>query len=236
MSRYTTQEILPEFGNHGQELISSSSVLIVGAGGLGTIVASYLASMGVGKIGICDFDSIVESNLHRQFQYAFVDISFKKAEVLTKKLRNQNPSIDIHSISEKLQKSNIDSIVSDYQIICDCSDNSSTRLLLNKCCVSKRITLVHGAVSDWQGYLTVFHYRKKYDLRDLFDTLEYLQSETCSINGINSSLCGIIGSHMVNEVIKIILKLDTVLEGSLLYVNGLKNIYKFLKIKKTNLK
>ncbi len=231
MERYNKQIILPEFGIQGQKLISSSSVLIIGAGGLGSIVCSYLASMGVGKIGICDFDRVEESNLHRQFFYSPSDINAYKAEVLTTKLSLHNPNIEIFAIAEKLQKSNVSNLISDFEIICDCSDNVATRLLINKSCSSLSKILIHGAVSDWQGYLSVFHYQNKFSLTDLFDTIDFLKSESCDVVGINSPICGIIGSHMANEVIKVILNIDSVLEGTLLYINGLTNISKYLKFK-----
>lgn len=234
MNRYQQQIILSEFGKDGQNLISNSKVLIIGAGGLGTIVCGYLTAMGVGAITICDFDTVEESNLHRQLFYSPKDLGLKKAAVLTNRMTEQNPEILVNSIEEVFSEKNADSLISGHQIICDCSDNAETRLLLDKYCDLHNKPLIHGAVSDWQGYITVLHYKLQFSLSDLFDLDTFLQSNSCSLSGINSPLCGIIGSYMANEVVKIILNTEGVLEGKLLYINGLKNNSKYFNLKKVN--
>ncbi len=233
MGRYQQQIILPEVGLDGQKKISEASVLIIGAGGLGVVVASYLVAIGFGKIGICDFDDITESNLHRQFSYSPMDIGKKKATVLSQYLRLQNPQVEVKDICSRIDKGNISSIAEDYQLICDCTDMAESRLVVNGYCAEKRKPLVHGAVSDWQGYITVFHHRLKFDLDDLFNPTDYLSSQSCSMAGIMSPVCGIIGSYMANETVKIVLNLENVLEGKLLYVNGLNNSFRTLRLKKT---
>ena len=232
MKRYVQQMILPEIGVNGQDTLLNSSVLVVGAGGLGVVVASYLVSMGIGKVGICDFDLVGETNLHRQFLYTPDDIGQKKATVLAQKSKLQNPDVTINVIIEKIDETNVDKIALNYQIICDCTDQAECRILLDNYCQRHNKPLVHGAVSDWQGYLSVFHYKEKFGLKDLFDTADYLISQTCSIIGINSAICGIIGSYMANETIKVLLGLDNVLEGKLLYINSLKNIFRIIKLQK----
>lgn len=231
MKRYQQQIQLPEIGLKGQKILLKSSVLIVGAGGLGVIVGSYLVSMGVGNIGICDFDKIEETNLHRQFCYSTNLIGQNKATVLTEKLREQNPDVLVEDYIIKIDQNNIQTVAEKYQIICDCTDQSNIRVLINNYCEKYNIPLVHGAVSDWQGYITVFHYKKKFGLNNLFDLTKYLNIQTCSITGINSAVCGLIGSYMVTETIKILLDLDNVIEGNLLYVNTLKNLVRTIKIK-----
>ncbi|NCN10109.1 MAG: HesA/MoeB/ThiF family protein [Leptospira sp.] len=231
MERYKQQLILSEIGLIGQEKISSASVLVIGAGGLGSIVTGFLGAMGVGKIGICDFDTIEESNLHRQIFFSPNDIGCKKSEVLSNKIKIQNPSIEIISFAERMNASN-SKLSSDFNIICDCSDNLETRFLINKTCEQLDKPLIHGALSEWNGYITVFHYKNKYSLLDLFEISDLLQNQSCSKNGINSTICGIIGSYMANEALKIILNINSVLDGKLLYVNGLTNTTKHLKFKK----
>lgn len=234
MKRYQQQLILPEIGIAGQQNISNASVLIVGAGGLGSMVGGYVAAMGVGNIGICDFDSVEESNLHRQFFYTPGDIGNNKAIILTQKLKMQNPGIIITSFNRRFNASGADDLFNNYEIICDCSDNVETRIALNDYSGNRNIPLIHGAVSGWQGYITVFNYKASFTYADLFSSEDLLNSQSCFNNGINSTICGIVGSYMANETLKIILSSDFVLEGKLLYINGLNNSMKLLKLKKVN--
>ncbi|CAD5250453.1 MULTISPECIES: HesA/MoeB/ThiF family protein [unclassified Imperialibacter] len=235
MKRYQHQLILSEIGKKGQNEVSKASVLIVGAGGLGSIAAGYLTAMGVSNLGICDFDVVEESNLHRQFFYTPQDVGLNKANLLAQKLQIQNPHINIKSFTDKVDESNVESLFSDYQIVCDCSDNVATRLLVNDNCSTQRLPLVHGAVSEWQGYISVFHYKQQYTYADLFARHDLLNHQSCSINGISSPICGIVGSYMANEVIKVILKSEFVMEGKILYINGLNNLTRYLRLKKTNI-
>lgn len=232
MKRYQQQMILPEIGENGQLKLGVSSVLIVGAGGLGTVVATYLASMGVGKIGVIDFDVVDETNLHRQFLYNESEIGQNKATVLTNKLKTQNTQIKIYSLVERLTNENFTAVGSHYSIVCDCSDNLQTRVLLDKQCGLSKIPLVHGAVAKWEGYVTLFHHKNQFEYQHLFDVKTLLQAENCSVNGISSPICGIIGSAMANECLKIMLAITSNLDGGLFYADGLNNVFKVLKLKK----
>ncbi len=231
MKRYQKQVILPEIGIEGQNKMANASVLIIGAGGLGVVVASYLAAMGIGSIGICDFDTIEESNLHRQFFYTPNEIGQKKATVLVTKLKQQNPTIRIKDFIQKVDEETILDIADEYQLICDCTDQGKSRISINNYCQKYEKTLIHGAVSDWQGYLTVFYHLKKVGLSDVFEFSDYLKSQSCTEIGVNSTVCGLIGSYMANETMKIILNLDNVLEGRILYINTLNNIFRVISIK-----
>lgn len=232
MKRYKQQMLLPEIGTGGQKQLDKTSVLVVGAGGLGTVVATYLSIMGVGKVGVVDFDEVDETNLHRQFFYSSEDIGHKKTKVLATKLKKQNNSIEVIPIIERIDNLNFERIASGYKIICDCSDNLATRLILDNQCKLFKLPLLHGAVSDWQGYLTIFHYKNQFQYHDLFDIKTLLKNDSCESNGILSPICGIIGSMMANEAVKIILDLDSSLDGGLLYFNGLNSNSKLLKLKK----
>lgn len=232
MNRYKQQIQLPEIGKEGQQKISQTSVLVVGAGGLGTILATYLVAMGIGKIGIVDFDTIEESNLHRQFLYSSNDLGKSKALVLTSKLKNQNEHLTICAFDEELTNNNFHEIIKNYSIVCDCTDNLNSRLVIDKKCSAYEIPLVHGAVSDWQGYITLLHYKNKFRYQDLFDIKTLLQADSCESKGISSPVCGMIGSLMSNEVVKITLGIESNLDGGLLYLNGLTNNFKFYKLKR----
>jgi len=224
--------LLPEIGTVGQEQISKANVLVIGAGGLGTVVAAYLVAIGTGKVGIVDFDEVDETNLHRQFLYTPTEIGLKKVSVLACKLTAQNNHVAVIPIEERITNENFAAIISDYMIVCDCSDNLNTRLVLNKQCGLHNIPLVHGAVSDWQGYVTVFHYNNQFQYHDLFDMKTLLNADSCAINGVSSPICGMIGSTMANETLKIILGIESNLDGGLQYINGLGNVFKFFKLKK----
>jgi adenylyltransferase/sulfurtransferase len=232
MSRYAQQLLLNELGISGQKTLENTSVLVIGAGGLGTVVATYLAGMGFGKIGICDGDVVSESNLHRQFLYTPNDIGLFKAERLCEMLSIQNPQIDLNAFVQKIQEDNANELISNYSIICDCTDNAKSRILINTFCENHHKTLVHGAVSEWQGYVTVFHHKKQFSLDNLFEMENFLQSESCAISGINPIVCGIVGSYMANECLKISLDLDSVLDGKLMYVNTLNNVFRVFNLKK----
>ncbi|MFY7741557.1 MAG: HesA/MoeB/ThiF family protein [Flavobacterium sp.] len=233
MKRYQQQMLLPEIGETGQEKLINAKVLLVGAGGLGTVVATYLAAMGIGTIRIVDFDEIEETNLHRQFHYTPNEIGQKKSTVLAQKVRAQNSYIQVNAITEKITKDTIDNLTENCSIVCDCTDNISARVLLDKYCHSKQIPLVHGAVSDWQGYVTLFHSKNKYRYSDLIEIEELIRAQTCQDNGISSPICGIIGSIMANETLKIILNTHSTLDGRLLYIDSLKNVFKTFTIKKS---
>lgn len=235
MKRYQQQILLPEIGEAGQEKLKNAKVLVVGAGGLGTVVATYLAAMGIGTLSIVDFDEIAETNLHRQFYYTPNEIGQKKATVLAQKVRAQNGNIKVNAITEKITKDTIDKQTESCSIVCDCTDNISSRVLLDKHCGIKQIPLVHGAVSDWQGYVTLFHYNNKYTYSDLIKIDDLIRAQTCQDHGISSPICGIIGSIMTNEALKIILNTNITLDGKLLYVDSLKNVFKTITIKKTTL-
>jgi len=235
IDRYQKQIILPEIGKSGQQKLANASVLIAGAGGLGVVVASYLVAMGVGNIGICDFDNIEGSNLQRQIIFTPSDIGKSKASVLAEKLRLQNPNIMINCIEKRIDVKSVKEIANNYQIICDCTDQFMSRTIINEYCSVHKTILVHGAVSDWQGYMTVFHYLQGFSLNDIFDFSDYSTGQSCSEIGIISPVCGLIGSYMTAETIKIILNLHDVLEGNILYVNMLNNQHRKINIKKHQL-
>lgn len=235
MQRYSQQIQLPEIGSAGQKLLSNAHVLIVGAGGLGTVVAAYLGAMGIGVLGIVDCDVVDTTNLHRQFLYNPSEVGYKKAEVLAEKLRRQNNAIKVNAIVKRINDENFLTLAKGYTIVCDCSDNLTTRILLDKQCGLQCTPLVHGAASDWQGYVTLFHHKKKLGYKDLFDLDLLMDTQSCSLNCISSPVCGIIGSIMASETLKIILNIPSELDGSLLYMNGLNTVFRKFKLKKNTL-
>jgi adenylyltransferase/sulfurtransferase len=168
MSRYVRQIAVSGVGAEGQKRIEQAKALIVGAGGLGTPLAAMLAAAGVGTLGIADKDTIEISNLNRQFLYGESEIGQKKAEILTAKLKNQNPNVVFRTFATVLNENNIVEIFNDFDIICDCTDNVSTRLLLDETAKKLQKPLVYAAANAWEGMVTVLHYRKKNHLRIFF--------------------------------------------------------------------
>jgi molybdopterin/thiamine biosynthesis adenylyltransferase len=232
MLRYAQQIIVPEIGIEGQQRIAAAKVLIVGAGGVGTPVACYLAAGGIGNIGIMDGDKVDASNLHRQFLYHENDMGQNKAEVLVHKLRQQNPSIQITAIQGFLNQDMAEEIFSGFDIICDCTDNVTARVIIDQTCGNLKKPLVYAAVREWEGYVSVFHYKKEVKLFDIFPEQAFMDEATnnCSISGVINTTCGIAGSIQAAEVFKILSGSENVLDGSLLCFNSLVNKFRTLQI------
>lgn len=219
---YARQICLPEFSIQAQTRLKQSSVLVIGAGGLGVPVLQYLTAAGVGKIGILDADIISVSNLHRQVLFAKEDVGKPKVEIAKEKLQRQNPYIQIEIFQENINVENAISFVSKFDVICDCTDNFATRYLINDACVLAQKPLVNASILRFQGQLSVFNYKTKINYRDVFpEPPEHTLN--CAEAGVIGALCGIMGSMQANEVIKIITQIGETLEGKLWCFDVLKN-------------
>ena len=206
--RYSRQTILPEIGDEGQEKLKKAKVLVIGAGGLGCPILQYIASAGVGFIGIMDFDTIEIHNLHRQILYTESEIGQHKAIVAQNIVSKLNPLIQAEAIAEKLTIENAARIIQQYDVIVDGSDNFATRYLVNDTCVDLNKPLVYGSILKFEGQVAVFNHNGSKNLRDLFPEMpdpKYVPN--CNINGVLGSLPGIIGTIMAHETLKLILEL-----------------------------
>jgi molybdopterin/thiamine biosynthesis adenylyltransferase len=234
-SRYSSQIAVEEIGIGGQELFKKSKVLIIGAGGLGTPVATYLAAAGVGNVVIIDGDKISQSNLHRQWMYNANEIGKYKSEVLSAKLSIINHEININSHTTFVDENNINSFISEVDIVCDCTDNVSTRILIDETCFLLKKPLVYAAVSDWIGYLTILNGSNKIRLKDIFSAqkLNDEKNNSCSVTGIIGTTCGVLGALQASEVIKLIIGQSITLNGSLLCYDTLTNSQRIFKLKKS---
>ena len=220
--RYNRQIRLPEIGWQGQEKIKESAVLVVGAGALGCAALQYLASAGVGTIGIIDNDWVDESNLQRQVLYTINDIGKPKPLAAKDKLALLNPEVIYNTYFERLNKVSALNIISAYDIIVDCSDNFATRYLINDASVILNKPLVYGEILKFTGQLIVLNYRNGPTLRCLCpDSPHPLEIPTCAETGVLGSIAGTIGSLQATEVIKIILNQEGVLSGKLLSIDFL---------------
>ncbi|MCU0431076.1 MAG: HesA/MoeB/ThiF family protein [Cytophagaceae bacterium] len=215
--RYQRQVNLPGFGVEAQARLQASSVLVVGAGGLGAPVLLYLAAAGIGKLGILEGDQVEESNLHRQILFKNHHIGQSKAEVAFNELVALNPDISIHVYPHFLNADNALSIIAAYDVIVDATDNMKSRYLINDACVIQGKPFVYGAIHQWEGQVGVFNYLQGPTYRCLFPNVsseELIQN--CSEAGVLGVLPGIIGSMQASEVIKICAGLGDVLNGILL--------------------
>ncbi|OMQ11059.1 HesA/MoeB/ThiF family protein [[Flexibacter] sp. ATCC 35103] len=219
--RYNRQTILPEIGDEGQEKLKKAKVLVIGAGGLGCPILQYIATAGVGFIGIMDFDTIEIHNLHRQILYTENEIGKEKVLVAQEVISKLNPLIEVIAISEKLTIQNASQIIQQYDIIVDGSDNFTTRYLVNDTCVTLQKTLVYGSILRFEGQIAVFNHNGSKNLRDLFPEMpDPKDVPNCNMNGVLGSVPGIIGTMMAHETLKLILELPT-LKNELVLFNML---------------
>jgi len=235
IDRYSRQIILKKIGVVGQKKISKSSVLIIGAGGLGSPIAIYLAALGIGKIGIIDKDSVETSNLSRQIIFSSKDIKKKKADTAISKLRNINPNLQLKSFNKKLTKKNINKVAKGFDLIVDGSDNFRTRFLVNDYCLEKKKILVSGAISKFEGHVYTFNFTKKKSpcLRCFIATMPTNPDiDNCEFEGVLGTIGGIIGSIQANEVIKEILSIGDTLCGQILIIDALKLSFRKVKLNK----
>ena len=235
----TSQEIvqyqrhlsLSEIGKNGQEKLKSSSVLIVGAGGLGCAALQYLAAAGVGRIGIVDYDQVEASNLQRQILYCYEDIGKSKAKVSAERLNALNPFIQIIPYNFRLHSKNIKSIFNDYDLIIDGTDNFASRYLINDACVLLGKALVYGAIYKFEGQVSVFNYKKGPTYRCLYPSPPRSNVlPNCSQIGVLGVLPGIIGNFQALEAMKILLNIGEPLSGKVLLYNALEQRVRILKL------
>lgn len=227
--RYTKPMLLPDIGNIGQEKIKSAKVLVIGAGGLGCPILQYLATSGVGTIGVVDFDYVELSNLHRQILYNENHIELPKATIASEVLKKLNPAINYISFEEKITTDNCERVISPFDIIVDGSDNFDTRYLVNDTCVKLGKPLVYGSILKFEGQIAVFNHNGNKNLRDLFPEPPSPEDvPNCSLNGVLGTLPGIIGTIMAHETLKIITHLPC-LTNELIVLNTME--WQFIKLK-----
>jgi len=224
--RYHRQTILPGFGEEGQQKLLRGKVCVVGAGGLGCPVLQYLTAAGVGTLGIVDDDLVALSNLHRQVLYSVNDIGRSKVETATEILRQLNTEIRIIPYNERITTQNALTLFELFDIIIDGTDNFTTRYMINDACVLLKKPLVFGAVSRFEGQVSVFINQNDDDVnyRDMFpDPPKEDEIPNCAEAGVLGVLPGIVGTMMANETIKMITGIGESLANQLLTYNSLTN-------------
>ena len=231
--RYQKHLTLKEIGIEGQIKLKNSSVLCIGAGGLGSSVLIYLAAAGIGKIGIVDNDHVEKSNLQRQIVHETNAIGNLKIDSAKKRIIGLNPNIEVITFNTRITTENVLEIIQEFDVICDCSDNFGTRYLINDACLIINKPLVFGSVQGFEGQVSVFNLNKKSpNLRDLLpESPSKNDIPSCAEYGVVGVATGLIGILQVNEIIKIILKKGEILDGKILIFDLLNMNMKKLHLK-----
>jgi len=218
VQRYARHITLPQVGLEGQQLLCQSSVLVIGAGGLGSPVLLYLAAAGIGHIGIVDDDTVDLSNLQRQVIHSTSTIGQPKVESARDRLLELNPELNISTFELRLSPEHVESIFAEnWDVVIDGTDNLPTRYLIDDVCFLNKIPWVYGSIYRFEGQVSVFNFNQGPCYRDLFSEAPPPQSvPSCEQGGVLGVLPGVIGSLQANETIKIILGLGEVLSGRLL--------------------
>ena len=233
IERYSRQIILSNIGGKGQKKILNAKVLLIGAGGLGSPCALYLASAGVGKIGIVDSDVVELNNLQRQIVHSTSTVGKSKVESAKITLNGINPDIDVVAHNLRITSKNILDIIKDYDIIVDGSDNFPTRYLVNDACILANKPLSHGGIFKFDGQLTTILPHESACYRCLFpEPPPPGLVPGCQEAGILGAVAGVIGTLQANEVLKFILGAGNLLAGKLLVFNALDANFRQVKITK----
>ncbi|XP_060823324.1 adenylyltransferase and sulfurtransferase MOCS3 [Bombus pascuorum] len=233
--RYSRQIFLPEIAIKGQVKLKNSAILIVGAGGLGCPAALYLASAGVGQIGIIDYDDVEINNLHRQLLYAEASIGTPKVNTAAESLNRLNSDIKVIPYKIQLDSSNALDIIKPYDVVVDATDNVATRYLLNDACVLSNKPLVSGSALKFEGHLSVFNYNGPC-YRCIFPKPPPPETVTnCGDGGVFGPVVGTIGVLQALEALKILLDLPHVLSGQLLLFDGLETKFRKINLRAKNI-
>lgn len=231
--RYSRQIMLPYVDMAGQEKLMQSKALLIGLGGLGSPVAMYLASAGIGHLTLCDHDVVEISNLQRQIAHTSFDLGKTKVQSAAETLRALNPEVELNLLDHKIQGAELDRHIQNVDVVVDATDNFAARFLLNDACVRNRTPLVSGAAIRMEGQVSVFHnenpdspcYRCLYKEEDDFN-------QACSDTGVLASVVGMIGSIQATETLKLLLNIGQTLMGRLMLLDALAMEWRTVKLRK----
>ncbi|HOY71409.1 MAG TPA: molybdopterin-synthase adenylyltransferase MoeB [Methylotenera sp.] len=232
--RYSRHILLPQIEYAGQKKIIQGHVLIVGAGGLGSPAALYMAASGVGTLTICDFDVVDLTNLQRQVIHTTQSVGINKAVSAQQAIFEINPDVTVHTIQQKSSEESMSELVAAADVVLDCSDNFATRYMLNRLCVKHKKPLVSGAALAFEGQITL------YDMRHadspcyhcLFPDNGEGTDLRCGTNGVFAPLVGMIGTCQAAEALKILMGIGESLQGRLLLLDAMAMQWREIKLKK----
>ena len=220
--RYSRQIMLPQIDIAGQQQLLAAKVLIVGAGGLGSPAAIYLAAAGVGNITIYDNDTVDLSNLQRQIAHYTADVGTGKAISTHETLKKLNPDVKVHAVQQRLEGDTLNEAVKNADVVLDCSDNFKTRFAINQACVARQTPLVSGAAIRFEGQVSVFTAgQNNSPCYNCLYSSDGEELQNCATNGVIAPITGIIGSIQAMEAMKLIMGIGETLTGRLLLIDGL---------------
>ena len=233
IERYSRHIILPEVGGVGQRKMLDARVLMIGAGGLGSPAAYYLAAAGIGHLGIVDFDTVDLSNLQRQIIHSTERIGMLKTESAKKTIAALNPDVNVTTYNERISSQNIEELFEGYEYIVDGSDNFATRFLINDACIMMNKVNIHGSIFRFEGQATVFDPKNGPCYRCLYpEPPPPGLVPNCQEGGVLGVLAGIIGNIQAVETLKLILGIGESLAGKLLIYDALNTEFRKLKLKR----
>ena len=235
IERFSRQLVLKSIGAKGQKKILSSSILIVGVGGLGCPAAENLVRAGIGTIGLIDNDIVNLSNIHRQSLFSSNDVKKSKVNVAAKKLREINPLTKIKTYKTRLNDSNIKNIIKNYEIIIDGSDNFKTKFLINDYCMKLKKKLITGAISKFDGHVFTFDFnnKKTASLKNFYQEKQISDDNlNCEFDGVLGTTASIVGTTQANEALKMIMKIGKNLKNQILIIDLLNLNFRKVKFNK----
>ena len=232
--RYSRHILLPQIAYEGQEVLTQSHALIVGAGGLGSPSALYMAAGGVGTLTICDFDVVDLTNLQRQIIHTSQSVGINKAVSAKQTLQGINPDVVVNTVEEKSTEAAMSKLVKEADVVLDCSDNFATRYALNRLCFEHQKPLVSGAAIGFEGQVTVYDFRHPQSpcYHCLFPDDGSETDMRCSENGVFSPLVGMIGTTQAAEAMKLLMNIGTSLQGRLMLLDALNMEWRTIKLSK----
>ncbi|MDW6005530.1 molybdopterin-synthase adenylyltransferase MoeB [Vibrio mangrovi] len=230
--RYNRQIILKNFDFDGQEALKQSRVLIIGAGGLGCAASQYLTCAGVGSITLVDDDVVELSNLQRQVLHTDQDIGRMKVDSAADALRQLNPHLKIETIAQRLDDSELLTLIREHHAVLDASDNIATRNQLNKLCFQSKTPLISGAAIRMEGFLSVFTYQADEPCYQCFSALFGNHAPTCVESGVLAPVVGIIGTMQALETIKVLANYGQPLRGKVLLLDAITLSWQEMKLTK----
>jgi len=231
--RYSRHLIMPEVGVEGQQKLNDASILLIGAGGLGSPLGLYLAAAGVGRLGIVDFDAVDFTNLQRQIIHRTEDVGRLKVESAKERIHAINPEVQVTTFNAKLSRENIMGLITDYHVVIDGTDNFPTRYLVNDACIFQKKPNIYGSIFRFDGQATVFAPFQGPCYRCLYpEPPPPGMVPSCAEGGVLGVLPGIIGVIQATEAIKLIIGRGEPLIGRLLLYNALKMEFREVKLKR----
>lgn len=232
--RYSRHILLDAFGIEGQERLLTAHALVVGAGGLGSPAALYLASAGIGRLTLADGDTVDFTNLQRQILHTVDRVGTAKAESGRTALRAINPEVEVTPLCERLSGPQLDALVASADVVLDCTDNFATRHAINRACVQHRKPLVSGAAIRFDGQVSVYDLRRNDSpcYHCLFPEGEDAEEIRCAVMGVFAPLTGIVGTMQAAEALKLVAGIGETLTGRLLLIDALTMQWRTVRFRK----